>query len=204
MIKKILSIFLTVALLAAMLSVFSVPAFADVPTESADVSAEGADVSAEGVEGYTPDEPTEAAPEGTQWLINEGDNHVWWKLDSGTLNIGGEGAMPAFMSDQTDDRPWSKDADVITTVIIDSGVTTLGKSAFIDFENLTSVSIPSSVTSIGGLAFSLCNSLTSITVKASTPPTLEDGSLFPYVNLAVYVPYGMGSAYINADNCRLI
>ena len=101
-------------------------------------------------------------PEGSEWLVDSGDNHVWYKLEevpasSGTytLTIGGEGAMPDYLPDALADRPWHAVKDSITTVVIESGVTTIGYDAFNGFESLESVTIPSSVTSLWA-AFTNC------------------------------------------------
>lgn len=52
-------------------------------------------------------------------------------------------------------------------VIIPESVTSIGKSAFKDCENLTSITIPNSVTDIGDFAFYGCRSLTGITIPDS-------------------------------------
>ena len=48
----------------------------------------------------------------------------------------------------------------LTSVVIPSGVTSIGSSAFRYCSSLTSVVIPSGVTSIGSSAFRYCSSLT--------------------------------------------
>lgn len=55
----------------------------------------------------------------------------------------------------------------IKQVIIEDGVTSIGKNAF-EYSGLMSVSIPKSVTSIGIFAFSDCDSLTSAIIYAKT------------------------------------
>ena len=54
-----------------------------------------------------------------------------------------------------------------TSYKIPNSVTSIGNSAFYDFDSLTNITIPNSVTSIGGYAFYDCNSLTSITIPNS-------------------------------------
>jgi len=58
--------------------------------------------------------------------------------------------------------------EVITTVIIESGIENINPGAFRDCYGLTSVTIPSSVKSIGGSAFSDCTALTSVVIPNGT------------------------------------
>ena len=86
-------------------------------------------------------------------------DHLDWSLDDeGTLTISGTGEMTDFSSN----LPW--DVNSIRTVVIGSGVTRIGDSAFEGCVNLTNVSIPESVTSIGIYAFSSCTSLTVVEI----------------------------------------
>ncbi len=57
--------------------------------------------------------------------------------------------------------PWKHD-DHRTEVIIEDGVTDIGKSAFESCDGLTDITIPYSVTSIGEYAFYKCESLTDV------------------------------------------
>ena len=89
-----------------------------------------------------------------------GDN-VYWSYDEGskTLTISGMGAM-----NYDSDVPWDGYSEDISTVEIETGVTTIGEWAFYFCSGLTSVEIPDSVTTIGWGAFSDCSSLTSVTI----------------------------------------
>ena len=62
-----------------------------------------------------------------------------------------------------------KDSSIITFNELKyfTGLTTIGKSAFYECDNLISVTIPDSVTTIGDEAFSYCSSLTSVTIPDS-------------------------------------
>ena len=73
------------------------------------------------------------------------------------------------MDDYGGDAPWSwyGYCEDISTVKIETGVTTIGERAFVGCSSLTSVTIPDSVTRIGELAFSDCSSLTSVTIGNS-------------------------------------
>ena len=72
--------------------------------------------------------------------------------------------MPDY---QEKDIPWRSQRDKIKKVIIEKGVTKIGKCAFYECPILTSVTIPNSVTSIGNRAFYNCANLTSITIPNS-------------------------------------
>ncbi len=55
----------------------------------------------------------------------------------------------------------------VTSIVIQSGVTTIEDSAFARCANLTEISIPDSVTSVGGSAFYLCSKLEKIDIPDS-------------------------------------
>lgn len=57
--------------------------------------------------------------------------------------------------------------ELITSVTMPQGITTVQNYAFYGFKNLASVTIPDGVTSVGEQAFYNCSSLTSITVPGS-------------------------------------
>lgn len=91
-----------------------------------------------------------------------GDNLTWTLDDGGVLVISGTGGMTSYPPSQS---PWA--AAKIKSVVIESGVTSIGSSAFQGCSSLTSVEIPDGVTSIGSNAFYGCTSLTSVTIPAS-------------------------------------
>ncbi len=91
-----------------------------------------------------------------------GDNLTWTLDENGTLTISGTGEMYNYEYDST--APWSNHSDEIKSVVIESGVTSIGSSAFSNCTALTSVTIPDSVTTIGSYAFSGCTALTSVTI----------------------------------------
>ena len=95
-----------------------------------------------------------------------GDNgmNLIWTLDSeGTLTISGEGAMEDYSSCSY--VPWYRSySSSIETVVIESGVTSIGSSAFWGCSSLISITIPDGVTNIGNSAFSGCSRLSSITI----------------------------------------
>ena len=84
-----------------------------------------------------------------------GDN-VLWTLADGVLTISGTGEMWNWSGST---MPWRRYRSSIDTIVIESGVTTVGNSAFSDCTELTSVSLPDTLTSIGSSAFSNCTEL---------------------------------------------
>ena len=90
-----------------------------------------------------------------------GENLTWTLDAAGTLTVSGTGAMKDY---NYRGAPWYQSRDSIKTVVIESGVTTIGDSAFEDCSSLTSITIPEGVTAIGDFAFADCSSLSSITI----------------------------------------
>ncbi|MBR6707028.1 MAG: leucine-rich repeat protein [Clostridia bacterium] len=83
----------------------------------------------------------------------DGDNLTWELDSSGTLTIGGAGAMPD--AGFSTDYPWASHTSShdIRSVVILEGVTNIGDYAFYSLIGLTSVSIAGTVTDIGRCAF---------------------------------------------------
>lgn len=87
-----------------------------------------------------------------------GEN-LTWAFENGVLTIDGEGSM---MDYDADDAPWKNYRGDITSVVIKSGATTIGNSAFKGCNNIINVTVPETVTSIGTNAFTNCTSLTDV------------------------------------------
>ena len=86
--------------------------------------------------------------------------NVTYTLDSdGLLTVSGTGEMK--------NNYWSPWGTEVKSVIISTGVTSIGNYAFEGCTGLTSITIPDSVTSIGNRAFYNCTELTSITIPDS-------------------------------------
>ena len=97
-------------------------------------------------------------------IVAEGEckYNLYWILDSnGKLTIKGTGRMYDY---DYRDYPWWQYKNKIKTIEILDGVTSVGKLAFQNCDNLTSVEFPSTMTSIGGQSFESCNSLKSVTI----------------------------------------
>ena len=91
------------------------------------------------------------------------DDKLTWTLTSnGTLTISGEGEMKDYADGEWEDRK-----SEIKKIVIESGVTEIGCSAFTDCTSLTDVVIPDSVTCIDNSAFLRCTNLSEISLLDS-------------------------------------
>lgn len=92
-----------------------------------------------------------------------GENATWnLDTDSGRLTISGTG--PMYDYEGLGEQPWIHISDSIRSVVVESGVTSIGNAAFSDCEKLKSAVIESSVTRIGDNAFTSCFSLSDVTI----------------------------------------
>ncbi|MBR0281993.1 MAG: leucine-rich repeat domain-containing protein [Oscillibacter sp.] len=91
------------------------------------------------------------------------------------LRISGQGQMGTYnLVDNL--PPWKNYRQKIEVVVIEHGVTSIGKTAFLGCTNLISILIPDSVTSIEYCAFAFCNKLSKATIPDSV--TFIDNSAF--------------------------
>ena len=89
--------------------------------------------------------------------------NLTWTLADGVLTISGEGAMMDYDLDYA--YPGWYDMDnLIQSIVIEDGVTSIGDYAFVACTEVTEANIADSVTSIGMAAFALCLSLEQITI----------------------------------------
>lgn len=94
------------------------------------------------------------------------EDNLTWTLDSnGTLTISGQGDMKDYESGKNPYYLTFKSE--ITNIVIEEGVTSIGKSAFYGYVNMSSVSISDTVTKIGESAFASCSKLTEINIPDS-------------------------------------
>lgn len=100
-----------------------------------------------------------------------GDNITWTLDDNGTLTISGNGAMYDYgeyypvltpIPNYESMAPWYSSKEKINKVVIESGITTIGRAAFIDCKKITEVVISEGVTRIEHFAFSQCHSIEEI------------------------------------------
>ncbi len=124
-----------------------------------------------------------ALPATAETVLASGDcgktgNNVTWTLErDGVFTVSGRGEMADY--DNADDVPWHSYLSLVTSVVIQSGVESVGKNAFQSCTNLASVTLPAQgLNSIGDVAFYHCDALASITYAEapSTPAvTLPEG-----------------------------
>ena len=80
-------------------------------------------------------------------------SNLTWSLDSdGVLTVSGSGSMEDFAN--VSKVPWYSKITKVKTVVIESGVTNIGKDAFYGVSSLVNATISDTVTSIGNRAFS--------------------------------------------------
>ena len=103
-----------------------------------------------------------------------------WAYDDATRtltisnpNPGTPKSMPDFAD--FNDQPWKDVREKIKTVVIETGVTSIGNKAFTGCEVLTSVTLPESgLETIGEKAFMGCEKLSSITIPKSVTTIKEE------------------------------
>lgn len=101
--------------------------------------------------------------ENVKWVLD---------LDTGVLTFSGSGAMADYELKTSSGTtystaPWIEWSDYITSVVVESGVTTIGACAFTNCSYIKKVTLPTGITSIGSYAFAGCAYLTSITLPSS-------------------------------------
>jgi len=110
-------------------------------------------------------------------------------LSTPTLTVSGTGAMRDLSS-----APWGRlNQNLVTTVVINNGVTSIGGSAFKAHNLLTEVKIPASVATIGNEAFANCRALGEVTNNAETPQEIN-ANVFQNVNIRDAVLFVPGTA----------
>ena len=139
-------------------------------------------------------------------LANGTDGDTAWRIENGELRISGNGGMTDYSIRSTGgrystsyaDTPWRLYQGKITSIVIESGVTSIGRNAFYDCYNAASVTIPESVVSIGSDAFYKCGSVTEVdhwTSKASSWPRISFENC--YANPMAYS--GKAQLYLNGS-----
>ena len=82
-----------------------------------------------------------------------------WKLLDGTLTITGTGDMKPGSA-----MPWNTYRNIIHTIHIEKGITSLPASSFGLYQKLTKLTLPTTLESIGEGAFATCSALTEVVI----------------------------------------
>ncbi|MBR3935851.1 MAG: leucine-rich repeat domain-containing protein, partial [Oscillospiraceae bacterium] len=126
-----------------------------------------------------PEENTETAEEqkdeATASAVSSGScgSGLSWSLSGGVLTVSGSGAMSNFPEGSM--APWYGKREEINSVVLPSGLTSIGSLAFYECKNLVSVSIPSSVMSIGDYAFAKCTGMQMLSIGSGVQ-TIGEGA----------------------------
>jgi len=83
---------------------------------------------------------------------NGGKNLEWTLTENGTLTISGKGKMTDYDLDNKI-APWTKYPDMLKTLVLEEGITTIGNFAFCECGFTGELIIPNGVTNIGEHAF---------------------------------------------------
>lgn len=120
-------------------------------------------------------------------------NLKWTLYSNETMVIEGTGAMldPYYHHS----KPWGvfTPVDKVKKIVLQDGITSIGRQMFQGFSELTEVSVPSSIESIGYRAFEGCTSLTKIVIPASV--TKIDAQAFQGCAFTSAGPIGSGCDY---------
>ncbi len=92
-------------------------------------------------------------------------NGLIWSWQNGVLTVSGNAPMPDFANNW--ETPWYGLEPYTTAIVIEEGVKSVGKSAFVTFTEVTELNLPEGLTEIGKYAFDHCSGLESVTLPAS-------------------------------------
>ncbi len=129
--------------------------------------------------------------------VDESTNVVWVLSGASpnyTLTIGGTGKMASYSS--VDQYPWNDYRSSITSLVFESGITSVCNGAFSGYSNLTSVTFQQGVETIGYSAFSSCSGLKSISIPNSVT-TIYSGAFSGCTNVET-LELGSGLTTIEA------
>ena len=102
--------------------------------------------------------PAQGAATSGNYGVNMGNN-ITWNFDetTGTLTLSGSGEM--YDLPDSEYAPWYSRRKDITEIVVENGITSIGREAFYNMVQAESISIPESVTVIKGCALQGCESI---------------------------------------------
>ena len=111
-----------------------------------------------------------------------GDN-LYWKHYDDKIIIHGEGAMYDYAADSV---PWYQFRDIVKTVEVFDGATSIGNNAFTLCKNLNTLTLSGTIENIGENAFGGCRMLFDIYCYVLFPPIASETSFVNY-NAYLYI-----------------
>ena len=116
-----------------------------------------------------------------------------WKLEGGTLTIYGNGNVTDWQ--KVNDTPWYERMSEIHNVVLEEGITSVGRACFINAKGLTSVYLPSTLTAINASAFEGSGLSGTVDIPANTA-TIGDKAFLGCG--------GISEIIIRNGNCRIV
>lgn len=103
-----------------------------------------------------------------------GESVIWSLDDEGTLTISGSGEMASYTYGRY--APWYERREEVIRIVVEDGVTSIGRFAFMDCCDLKDITLPQSVTSIEAMAFcqGALGALKKVFISAETVQIGED------------------------------
>jgi hypothetical protein len=101
---------------------------------------------------------------------------IKWYIESETLHISGKGVVPTTMFGQQ--SPWHPYRSQFNAVVIEEGITAVGKFVFNRYKNITSLTVAGSVESLGDNSFSGCSRLATVELKSAIPPSVSIATFY--------------------------
>lgn len=138
-----------------------------------------------------------------------GDNISWELDDSGTLTLTGSGAMCdyAYSSSGGDDvSPWREFemGNDIKKIVVGDGITSIGRYAFYNCDEVTEVSLPAGLKKIGFAAFEGCGKLKNINLPDGLETIDDDAFSLCSALESIVIPDSVtdlgGSVFFNCYN----
>ena len=102
--------------------------------------------------------------------------------NNGNMTVSKDGNGQMADIDYLYNRAWTNVASSVTNLVIEEGVTKIGKSTFQNFTSITEITIPNSVTTIGDYAFTACTAVTKVTIGTGVTNIAQNAFYnIPYV-----------------------
>ena len=120
---------------------------------------------------------------------------VSWRIENNTLYFSGKDVLPSTMFRAK--AAWSGSRTLFNAVVIEEGITLVGKNVFAGYSNITSLTVAGSVKELSNESFSKCGKLTTVEMKGATPPDLNHTTFLNlnFKKAKLIVPAGAKAAY---------